>query len=99
MSLLSSCFVPWFLFTLWILGECDGCVLPGKTFSVNLFSWPSQLVCFQIMSAGVGGSDNEMSWGRNFEREDIYDLLGRGSERKTICSRCSATEVGMRLGN
>jgi hypothetical protein len=29
-SLLGECFVPWFLFPLWFLGECGGCVLPGR---------------------------------------------------------------------
>lgn len=31
-NLLGRYFVSWFLFPLWFLGECDGCVLPGKKF-------------------------------------------------------------------
>lgn len=55
LSLLGGCFVSWFLFPLWILEECDGCVLPGRKFSLDLFPQPAELMCSQGMLLGVGG--------------------------------------------
>lgn len=60
---------------------------------VRIFHWfPcfNQLVCPMKMPAGVGGSDNEMSWKKE---------LGDGDQRgKRDCSRISATELEMGLG-
>jgi hypothetical protein len=61
LSLLDGTFVSWFLFPLWILGECDSYALSDRKFSMDLFTSTTQLVCSQGMAVGVGGWDNQMS--------------------------------------
>lgn len=40
---MDECFVICFLLPHLTLGECDGCVLSGREFSVDLFPWLAQL--------------------------------------------------------
>lgn len=104
MSLLSVCFVPWLMLPSCVSGDCGGSVLPGKTFSVELFS---QTVSWCGPSAVVGGWSNGMSLGEwIMGAEDICELLRRGLERKGRLQRvwifpqppCCASMGSLRLG-
>lgn len=50
-------FFPWFLLPL--LGDYDGCVLPGIKFSVDLFPCPAHLmfsvVCLLVLDPEIKG--------------------------------------------
>lgn len=51
-------FSPRFLLPL--LGDYDGCVLPGMKFSVDLCPCPAHLLCFSRLPAGIGPWDKGM---------------------------------------
>lgn len=53
-SLLSGCFVPWFVFPSCIFRECESCVLS--------IDGSAQLLCSQEMNAGVGNFNTGVNW-------------------------------------
>lgn len=80
------------LFPLWIFGKWDGCVLP--VFLACLAG------VFTGSTAGVGGWDTVMSWGKKGWRRWVFVIHWEWCQRgKGDCSRFPSKELGMRLGD
>lgn len=61
-----------------------------------LFSWTAQLVCLQGMPAGVGGWEE---FGEGSLEKIFVIHWAWGQKRKEDHGRCSAAELGVRLGH
>lgn len=69
---MGECFVPWFRFLLWTLGECDGCVLPILlTCSADVLT--GNTCCSWIL--GIRRRCDH--WERQFEAHILFLCLGQ----------------------
>lgn len=95
LSLLSRCFVPWFLFLLWVFWKSMMTVC-------WLFAWPAQLGCSHGMLAGVGDWNIGMILGKEgWRRQSLQSVVdGVNEERETTsgflleCWECDWDGVG-----
>lgn len=81
LPLLSGCFIPFFLLSLWFLGVCGGCVLPGRK-----FCWDSARCghCAFLVKCV------SKCWKLTLKNENCWWVI-RGSSQEKIRAGCFTT--------